>query len=384
MNKRYDRRDMIEAVKKALTEEDREDITRREYTKWRKSKDQEYPSKSTILRRESWDTIRMLAQKELEQNQRQEIRSRELNDREETLLEQLKTEEYPLPRSDLIEGLEGTLNEEVSERKFDKTLEYLREEGYDIKKIRGIEDKYILVRDPNSPDQKFRPLNEFDTPLMLSSDWHIGSKQFSVQAFDAMLNDIDDYGIETVLNAGDILQGLGVHRQEAKDIKEPDIDSQVEDAMDLVRRIPADVHAIIGNHEAKLKGKHRVGFDALKYIANSCRNFTYYGSAASFMINDDHKLLMVHGSGGSSYALSYSTQKIYRNLSERPDIFLMGHIHSLQYNTKHGNHLITSGTMQRENSWLMNKGITTEVGYYILEDVGDEFISLTKRTPKVY
>lgn len=311
-------------------------------------------------------------------------------DLRETILEILKNEKYPLTEEELLTTVERETGLALSKRDLESYLDVLEDQGYDIKKITAREhDSYVLVRHAESDeDEIYRPLGQIDTPVLLTGDFHIGHKNFSRQAYEAMVQDIEEYGIEDVLAVGDIVQGLGVHRQERKDLKYTSIDKQVDVACDLLSDITknATFHCTIGNHEEKIKGKHKVGFDPLKAISKRLDNFKYYGSVMTFDFNGSFSYTGMHTSGTPSYSISYPLQKVMRNLPDpRPDILHIGHIHRLCWFSKPGNKLLLcSGTLQREASYIIWKGHIAELGWLILEEFDRENKLVRERTPEVY
>lgn len=319
------------------------------------------------------------------------IEELEIPDRSEAVLEILREQDYPISKSELLEEVRDEYGLKLSNKELSEAIEKLKKRGYDIKKIVAQdEEKIVLVRygKDTSRDEIYRPLGKIETPILLSGDFHIGHKAFTEQGFNQLLDDIDDFDINSVILVGDILQGLGVHRLEAKDIVEPDIDSQVDMGIDYLSQIPDDVDILttIGNHEQKLKGKHKIGFDAVKAMAHRIDNMSYFGSVAEFTLNDEYRYIMLHGYGGRAYSRSYKPQKIWRSLpSPRPDLVHIGHYHILQPVPMAPNRLlIVSGTLQRESSYEIWRGMTTQVGYWILQDYSDEGYELKIRLPETF
>lgn len=292
----------------------------------------------------------------------------------EVLLEELKNEKYPISTTDLRQRIGKITGIDVSKRKLERRIEDLKDEGYDFKKITSREDdKYTLLRHADTNKKSiYRKMGELETPILLTGDWHIGHNNFSIEGWRMMMNDIDDYNIKHVVAPGDILQGLGVHRVEDKDLKIGTIDEQMDRACDLMMDIPnnVDIHTSIGNHEEKIKGKQKVGFDPLKAMSKRLDNFDYYGSVMSFDLNGEFDMTSMHASGSPTYTDSYKLQKIWRNLPDpRPDVLHIGHVHEILWDSKPGNKLLLSaGTLQRETSYVIWKGYVTEVGWLILEE----------------
>ena len=293
------------------------------------------------------------------------------------LLGRLRRSKYPCSEEELLAELG------LDEEEFRDLINLLQTQGYDIKAIyKGGKIYWVLVR---FDDKKvsYRLHGKVELPLLLTADWHIGSFGFSREVFELMLDDIREYGVREVLHAGDLIQGRGVHRLEANDLKVWRIDEQEALAAKYISKVPVKVHAVLGNHEAKIKGSVDVGHDPLLAIAHRVGNLNYYGSVANLEFDEGKRLLMYHGSGGVSYAWSYKPQRFFDALNDKPDLLVVGHYHIMFVGThSSGARLILPGTLQRENSYLMSKGLFPILGYIILLDwKSDGRVEWLERTP---
>jgi len=269
-------------------------------------------------------------------------------------------------------------------------LDTIEEMGYDIKTVTAGKNKRCgLVRHGHFDSEAYyKLLGNVQLPALITTDWHVGSKSFTKIGFNKMLEDVDKYKVKDVVMTGDLLQGLGVYATEAMDVLEPSIDAQERHLIKLLNQFPSrtNFHAIIGNHEEKIKGQWMVGHDAIKSVANQVDNFNYYGHIAKLQLEKKWNMLLIHGSGSAgSYAISYNAQKLYERLPEQPDILLMGHVHRLMVLPMPLNkYIMISGTLQRENSWLMQKGIIAQIGWIVLHDFGKSHADFTIHTPEVF
>lgn len=303
----------------------------------------------------------------------------EMDDIEKNLLDLLSSAKTPVSENTLLETLGITRSQLMD------AISSLDAKGYDIKRIlHGRESYWSLVRFSSPDERKFyRILGKLEYPLLITSDWHIGSRGFSQEVFMKLIEDVKEYGVKDVIVAGDILQGRGVHKVEALDVKIWQIDKQEELASELISQIEARVHGVIGNHEEKIKGSVMVGHDPVKAIALMTDNFYYYGHVANLELPNNRTLLMYHGKGGVSYAWSYRPQRFFDSLKQKPDLLVVGHYH-IMFDGIHatGARLILPGTLQRENSYLLSRGLTPVVGWYIILDWDEESLHMVQRTPK--
>lgn len=83
----------------------------------------------------------------------------------------------------------------------------------------------------------------------------------------------------------------------------------------------------------------------------------------------DSWMRVMHAGGGSSYATSYSAQKIVESLQggEKPVVLMIGHYHKLLYGYVRNVHTIQMGTTQDQSIFMRKKKIEAHVGGGIIE-----------------
>lgn len=312
---------------------------------------------------------------------------------EEIILSFLTKFKKPIVAESLCESIEKKTGDSLSTVELSALVKRLRKSGYDIKKIpSGGKIRYGLVRTADiSSGMYYKSLGEIGSNLVLSGDWHVGSPHFSIEAFEQLVEDIIENSVSDLMLCGDLIQSLGVHRLEVPDVDLWTGEQQVEALTDHMCSIPKDVkiHMVVGNHESKLKNKVQVGYDALSHLVSKMNergfhNVYYYGAVANLTMNDEYTYLMQHGSS-MSYAVSYGSQKIFEKLIQRPHIQHTGHIHQfLHLPRPPHHHIFVSPSLQRENAWLMNKGITSMVGWIGLEAYSPERINTRMILPRVH
>jgi len=309
-------------------------------------------------------------------------------DPKEEILDLLRSKKFPTRKDVFLAELEETVGWSITKAKLDYYVDRLIDEGYDIK---DIADEIVLVRySVDSIEDYYRPLGEIETPCIFASDEHMGSKTFTELAYKKLLDDIEEFSVRDVLIAGDLFQGRGVHRMELQDVKLMAISDQINFVSRKLNMMPKGtiLHTVIGNHGEKIKGSIEVGldvYDAMTPRLASKITHRYYGHVALLTLNRDYDLLMLHGSGGMSYAISYKVQKIDRQLVERPNILYTGHLHQLYSIPRPASRMyVMGGTMQRENAYLISKGITSQVGYLILEKFDETGSKVMFRTPRTW
>lgn len=281
----------------------------------------------------------------------------------------LQASEFPISKQDLMDRTN------IRPLELSRIVHRLRDDGYDIKEINcDVDTSYGLIREGGfDTEHYYKFLGKIETPVVMTSDWHIGNRQHSRQAFLQLLDCIEEHSVATVMINGDLLQGKGVHKREAMDLLMPDLDYQIDVAEEYLNMIPSCVKHIgitMGNHESKVKGNIRVGWDMCKTVAKRVQNAFYYGQVALVQLDGEWEYMMMHTEGSVGYAVSYKGQRIRDNLIQRPHILHLGHIHQ-PYNIPRphvsgGANTITSGSLKRESGWEMQRGWTSIIQWYVL------------------
>jgi predicted phosphodiesterase len=80
-------------------------------------------------------------------------------------------------------------------------------------------------------------------------------------------------------------------------------------------------------------------------------------------------LRVLHPGGGSSYAISYTSQKIVESYTgaEKPDILFDGHYHKAGYNYIRGVHVVQTGCTQDQTPFMRKKRLAAHLGGWIIE-----------------
>jgi DNA polymerase II small subunit len=118
----------------------------------------------------------------------------------------------------------------------------------------------IAVERPEVPMARSNARADRPRRVLLLSDLHVGSKTFLAADWEALVEFLDERGpnpdlarsVDTVVIAGDLVDGIGVYPRQERDIAIPDV---VEQYVELGRRLAQLPHrmtivAVPGNHDA--------------------------------------------------------------------------------------------------------------------------------------
>jgi len=265
----------------------------------------------------------------------------------------------------------------------------------------------FIVRNLVSPDipDHLPNRSKSESYVILISDLHVGSKYFlevEFLRFLSWLSSTEDEiigKIKFVCIGGDIIDGIGIFPNQEKELIEMDTGKQMSHAIDLLAKIPQHIKVFIipGNHDP---GRRALPQPALPRKHSdklySFENFAMLGNPSLLELNSV-KILMYHGQSlddiiattpGLSYSRPAEAMKVLlkaRHLSpiygertpigpeledmmvitEVPDIFHSGHVHSIDVQNYRGTLIVNSGAWQAQTKYQQTIGIVPTPGIAI-------------------
>ena len=242
---------------------------------------------------------------------------------------------------------------------------------------------------------------------VLTSDLHIGSTKFQKEAFKRFILWLKGkYGneqmkeiagrVKYLLIAGDIVDGVGVYPNQAKELSIRDVHKQYNFAAKYLEKIPEYIEIIIspGNHDASRKalpqpaipegyltgmqGKkniHSVGSPCLLSL-HGVEVLMYHGRSLDDIIavlpgmDHDHpekamRLLMQSRHLAPVYGgktMLSPENRDYLVIDRVPDIFHAGHIHVLGFCNYRGVLVVNSGGWQEQTDYMEKLGLVPTPG----------------------
>lgn len=230
-------------------------------------------------------------------------------------------------------------------------------------------------------------------------DTHLCSNYTDLDALHKMYIIFRDEGIQNVYHTGNWIDGEA--RFNASDIHVRGMDSQLRYFIDNYPRVNGiHTHYISGDdHEGWYTqnfgidiGAHledmavRAGRSDLHYL-----DYMEADVPIVFPNNEEFTLRVMHAGGGSSEAISATSQKIVNgwDTEERPFILLVGHYHKAEYLPNYrGVRVIQTGAFQRQTPFMRKKRLHSDVGGWIVDvsiiderttRVSAEFISFSPK-----
>ena len=206
----------------------------------------------------------------------------------------------------------------------------------------------------------------------LVSDIHAGSLYFDSKSLAAFYEYAEKQGITDAYCAGDVIDGHRVYRGQEFELRDLGLDAQVERIRKDYPKTSIRTHFITGNHDASFKSE--AGVVAGKVIESARPDMHFIGEEQGRVEwntpNGKFTLMLIHPGGGSSYALSYRSQKIIESLEggTKPDMLAIGHYHKAEFMPSYRNVCgIQCGAFQRQTPFMARQGLAAHVGGWIVE-----------------
>jgi DNA polymerase II small subunit len=264
-------------------------------------------------------------------------------------------------------------------------------------------DNLLILEDVYLPEIPQRNQRKATEPVYaaLTSDLHVGSKQFMREAFrhfllwlngkigNARLREVASH-IKYVVIAGDLVDGVGIYPRQARELALKDVHKQYSVVSRYLEHIPDYIEVIIipGNHDASRKALPQPAIP--KEYAEPMYQSRQIHSLGNPCTIDLHgvELLLYHGRSiddvvsvvpGMNHSTPDKAMKLLlqcRHLApiygqrtpispekrdfmviERvPDIFHAGHVHVVKCDTYRGTSIVNSGAWQEQTEYMRRMG----------------------------
>jgi hypothetical protein len=210
-------------------------------------------------------------------------------------------------------------------------------------------------------------------------DTHLCSRYEDLTSLHALYDIFEDEGVSVVYHTGNYIDGEA--RFNANDLNTRGMDNQLRYfAQEYPKRDGIVTRFIAGDdHEGWYVQAHGIEIgEHTEDVARRCgrTDLEYLGymeADVPILLPDGSKLLMrvMHGGGGSSYALSHTSQKIvdgWDDDDQKPLVLLVGHYHKAEYLPNYrGVRIIQTGTFQRQTPFMRKKRLHADIGGWIVD-----------------
>jgi hypothetical protein len=206
----------------------------------------------------------------------------------------------------------------------------------------------------------------------LVSDTHLCSRWQRIDVLEALYDIFKREGVKRVYHAGNIVDGE--FRFNQHDLLVPSgFNSQAEYmALNYPKRNGLETHFVCGDdHEGWWV--QREGIDVGKALQQACedhgrKDLKYLAYVEADIHLKARKgeawMRIMHPGGGSTYATSYTEQKIVESFQggEKPHILILGHYHKFNQGYAREVHTIQAGCVQDQTPFLRKLKIQCHVG----------------------
>lgn len=208
------------------------------------------------------------------------------------------------------------------------------------------------------------------------ADTHLCSKYCRLDILNTLYDIYENEGITKVFLSGNMIDGEKIFNK--YDIIAHGIEGQVKYFIEnFPQRKGIETHFITGDdHEGwYVQTEHlnigqkiedeaiRAGRHDLKYIGHMERDIVFKGGKT------DQTMRIMHAGGGSSYAVSYTSQKYAESLQggEKPRIVLVGHFHKFAFDYCREIYILQVGATQDQTPFMRKKRLQSHLGGCIVE-----------------
>ncbi|MFW9924800.1 MAG: metallophosphoesterase, partial [Candidatus Thorarchaeota archaeon] len=273
-----------------------------------------------------------------------------------------------------------------------------------------IYDNRLTLEDftfPDIPLTRKSNLIKDNISVCMTSDLHIGSKEFLEDSFNDLINflngKVDDPYQQTLASqikyliiGGDLVEGIGIYPKQEDDLIISDIYKQYDHAADLLSKVPNWIQILIisGNHDAcrlalpqpAISKDYAPKLWAMPNVTMLSNPSTvnihgkifllYHGNSFEDVASLTPGLSMNDANGPMLYTLRYrhlaptfgrrtsivpsSTDELV--IEHVPDVFHTGHIHINSHTKYRGVECINSGTFQSQTDYMLSKNIIPTPG----------------------
>jgi predicted phosphodiesterase len=255
------------------------------------------------------------------------------------------------------------------------TLEDLEGSGYIILRVGNSVSIGTSVQ--QSCDHVVQANHFIGKPLSFGvvADMHLCSTSERLDVLEAAYDEFAHRKINTVLCPGNYVDGEC--RYNAHELKAHGVADQCYYALDhWPQRKGIKTYYVDGDdHEGWFQQREGIEFGRflhLEALARGRKDLTYLGyMEADFELKapgGSSVVKLIHAGGGSSYAYSYSSQKLAESFQggEKPAVAIIGHYHKQEYCFPRNVHCIQSGCCQDQTRFMRKRKLAAHVGFAVI------------------
>jgi predicted phosphodiesterase len=284
-----------------------------------------------------------------------------------------------------MKSQEKTSKEKSKEYAFAKEL---IDQGIDINQVKAI---IKSAQGGSISYKKDYNIGKNNVTFGIISDTHIGNINYNPNFMDAAAAEFKKKNVDFVCHAGDITDGLYINRPgQVYELNAIGADAQVNMAVKELSKLKKPLIFITGNHEGNTYFK-QVGHDIGPRIETELKvlgmEVTYLGRDRGIIkLKGGATIMLSHPCNGSSYAISYKTQKKLDSLygGDKPSVLIVGHYHKAEYIFYRNVHALQAGTLEMQSEFMVNMDLAAMTGYWVVNMTTNDKGEVTSFSPTFY
>jgi predicted phosphodiesterase len=254
-----------------------------------------------------------------------------------------------------------------------------------------IKDDNVLFNNliPKSEDSilNVKKLSTGSFKFGVTGDNHLASKYERLDVLNSLYDYFESEGITTVYNTGNWIDGEA--RFNKHDLICHGMDNQIQYFLKNFPQRKNIITRFITGDDHEGWYTQREGVNIGSYMQFKARDMGR--TDLVFLGHMEHdeiiktklgetRVRVLHPGGGSSYATSYSVQKIVESYTggDKPDILLVGHYHKAEYTYYRGVHIVQTGTTEDQTPFMRKKKLAAHLGGWVVEFSNDDKGAVTK------
>lgn len=225
------------------------------------------------------------------------------------------------------------------------------------------------------------------------ADMHMCSKSERLDVLEAAYDEFAKRKINTVLCPGNYVDGECRFNQH--ELYAHGIADQCQYAIDhWPQRKGIKTYYVDGDdHEGWFQQREGIEFGrylSLESRAQGRDDLVYLGyMEADFVLvapQGSAVVKLIHAGGGSSYAFSYSSQKLAESFQggEKPAVAIIGHYHKQEYCFPRNVHCVQAGCCQDQTRFMRKRKLAAHVGFCIITLQQDVKGGITRFSPEFF
>ena len=206
----------------------------------------------------------------------------------------------------------------------------------------------------------------------LTGDNHLCSKYARLDVLNALFDMWAEEGVTTVLQAGNMIDGEARFNKTDLLVR-PGMEAQIEYFIEHWPQRKGIVTEFVTGDDHEGWYIQREGINFGQRLEDSARkagrtDLRFVGHMEhTYILKAEHgtaTMQLLHAGGGSSYAISYTDQKLVESYQggEKPNIAIVGHYHKFNVGYPREVRTIQVGCTQDQTPWMRKKKIQSQVG----------------------